>query len=517
MEKLCQLNFHITKPDLIPFALLPPFFVVGLKEVAFLTATFYYKFNRTQIYADHRRNKKRRYAHSAKRLSVYIRVQKGISYTIKLSVMESKKNIIPFSRRISQQVFYGWWIVLLGSLILAVGAGILSQAFTVFFLPLKRDLAVSSAAISLLYGAARLEGGAEGPLVGYLIDRFGPRVVIIAGATLSGIGLILLSLVHSFFSFFFIYIFIISLGFNAGFFHPVYAVVNSWFIRNRGLGFSLTGAATNIGGMIMAPLLSYWILNFGWRTGAVLSGLIILIVVLPAAIPIHRTPEVMGLHPDGRPPQKSPANDSKLGRDAGAEMNFTVGEALRTLNYWLLFFSITLRVLVTVALTIHFVPILVWQGMSEAASAYLISLFAFFAIITTLVSGWIGDRWNKSLLCSVGIIATVLGMLALMLSQSPAALYALPIGLAITMGTVPQNWALIGDFFGRRSYATLRGIVGIGTGLGTFLSPIYAGWIFDHSGSYYYVLLTFIVIHLGASSLFAILYHRSPQKGLLDL
>jgi len=67
VEKLCQLNFHITKPDLIPFALLPPFFVVGLKEVAFLTATFYYKFNRTQIYADTRRNKKRRYAHSAKR------------------------------------------------------------------------------------------------------------------------------------------------------------------------------------------------------------------------------------------------------------------------------------------------------------------------------------------------------------------------------------------------------------------------------------------------------------------
>jgi len=427
------------------------------------------------------------------------------------------KDKISFPILTFPRVFYGWWIVLLGSLILAVGAGILSQAFAVFFLPLKRDLAVSSAAISLLYGAARLEGGAEGPLVGYLIDRFGPRVMIIAGATLSGVGLILLSLVHSFFSFFFIYIFIISLGFNAGFFHPVYAVVNSWFIRQRGLGFSITGAATNIGGMVMAPLLSYWILTFGWRTGAVLAGLIILVVVLPAAIPIHRTPEALGLAPDGRSPQESPPNAPNPMRDGAAELNFSVGEALRTLNYWLLFFSISLRVLVTVALTIHFVPILVWQGMSEEASAYLISLFAFCAIITTLVSGWIGDRRDKSLLCSVGILATVLGMLALMLSQSPAALYALPIGLAITMGTVPQNWALIGDFFGRRSYATLRGIVGIGTGLGTFLSPIYAGWIFDRSGSYYYVLLTFIVIHLGASLLFAILYHRSPQKGLLNL
>ena len=70
---------------------------------------------------------------------------------------------------------------------------------------------------------------------------------------------------------------------------------------------------------------------------------------------------------------------------------------------------------------------------------------------------------------------------------------AFPIGLAITAGTIPLNWALIGDLFGRRSYATLRGIMGVGYGVGTFISPIYAGWIFDRTGSYENVLLTFIV------------------------
>lgn len=435
---------------------------------------------------------------------------------MKLSMVQKQTQVNSFFIRTFPRIFYGWWIILLCSLILAAGAGILSHAFTVFFLPLKRDLAVSSAAISLLYGAARLEGGVEAPLVGYLIDRFGPRVVIMVGAALSGIGLILLSMVESFISFFFVYVFVISLGFNAGFFHPVYAVVNNWFIRHRGLGFSLTGAATNIGGMIMAPLLSYWILNLGWRTGAVLAGLIILVVVVPAAIPLHRAPEVLGLSPDGRSARKRPGNVPQPEREESAELNFTVRQALKTLNYWLLFSGITLRVLVTVALIIHFVPIMVWKGMSEAASSYLVSLFAFSAIITTLVSGWVGDRWNKSILCSLGIIPLAFGMLALMVSQSTAALYALPIGLAITMGTVPLNWALIGDFFGRHSYATLRGFMGIGTGLATFLSPIYAGWIFDHSGSYFYVLLTFLAIHLCASALFAILYYRSPQKLPLD-
>jgi len=201
---------------------------------------------------------------------------------------------------IKARIFYGWWIVILGCLINAVGAGILYHSFTVFFLPLKRDFGVTSAAISLLCGASRLEGGIEGPIVGHLIDKFGPRVMIIAGAIMTGLGFILLSMVHSFWSFFFVYIFIVSLGFNAGFSHPISTAVNNWFIRHRGLGFSCINASMSIGGMILAPFLSYIILNFGWRIGAVTAGLMILIVGIPLALPIYRSPELVGLRPDGK-------------------------------------------------------------------------------------------------------------------------------------------------------------------------------------------------------------------------
>ena len=132
------------------------------------------------------------------------------------------------------RLYYGWWIVILGSLINIVGGGILYHSFTIFFLPLKRDFAVSSAAVSLLYGAARLEGGIEGPIVGHLIDRFGSRAIIMAGAAMAGIGLILTAATHSFWPFFFIYVFIVSLGSNAGFFHPLSTAINNWFIRHRG-------------------------------------------------------------------------------------------------------------------------------------------------------------------------------------------------------------------------------------------------------------------------------------------
>lgn len=418
--------------------------------------------------------------------------------------------MINIFRAIGKRVFYGWWIVALGAVINGVGGGIIYQSFTVFFLPLKRDLGVSSAAISLLYGAARLEGGIEGPVVGHLIDRFGSRLLIIIGASLTGIGLILLSTVHSFFAFFLIYVFIVGFGSNAGFFHPVSTAVNKWFIRRRGIGFSIISASGNVGGMILAPLLSYIILEFGWRYGAIFAGLIILVVALPCALPIKRTPEVMGLYPDGQPPPINPAQELNAVHPPYYEVNFTVREALRTLNFWLLMISISLRLLVTVALNTHFVPILVWKGMSEVASAYLVSVSAFTCILSSLALGWLGDRWSKALLSSLCLIPTMIAMLGMAFSQDSAFIYFFPVAFAITMGTAPLNWALIGDFFGRGTYATLRGIMGIGYGTATFLSPIYAGWIFDRTQSYNLVLITFAIILLITAAFFAILRHPSP-------
>ncbi len=414
------------------------------------------------------------------------------------------------------RVFYGWWVLALCALINAVGTGIIYHSFTVFFLPLKRDLGVSSAAISLLYGAARLEGGLEGPVVGYLIDRFGTRKIIMIGASLCGCGLILLATVQSFWTFFLIYVLVVSLGSNAGFFHPLSTAVNKWFIRRRGFGLSVLTSSGAIGGMIMAPLLSFIILNYGWRTGALFAGLLILAITLPAAIPIKRSPEDIGLHPDGQEPLPIPVAEDDKRASRVYDVHFTIREALRTFQFWLLTASLSLRLLVTIALNTHFVPILVWKGMEEAASAYLVSLFAFCQIPLAIGLGWVGDRWSKARLSCYCIIPNIAAMMGMVLSDHPFFLYFFPIAFAIAMGTAPLNWALIGDFFGRGSYATLRGIMGIGYGTATFLSPIYAGWVFDKTESYTLVLVTFSVIFTVCAVFFAILRPPTPPTKAIN-
>jgi MFS family permease len=408
------------------------------------------------------------------------------------------------------RVFYGWWVLAMCALINGVGTGIIYHSFTVFFLPLKRDLGVSSAAISLLYGSARLEGGFEGPLVGYLIDRFGTRKLIMIGAGLCGCGLILLATVQSFWTFFLIYVFVVSLGSNAGFFHPLSTAVNKWFIRQRGFGLSVITSSGAVGGMIMAPLLSFIILNYGWRFGALFAGLLILAITIPAAIPIKRSPEEMGLHPDGQEPVKKPAADGIKTASMVYDVHFSIHEALRTFQFWLLTASLSLRLLVTIALNTHFVPLLVWKGMGEASSAYLVSLFAFCQIPLAIGLGWMGDRRNKARLSCYCIIPNIVAMMGMVFSDHPFFLYFFPIAFAIAMGATPLNWALIGDFFGRGSYATLRGLMGIGYGTATFLSPIYAGWIFDKTESYALVLVTFSFIFTVCAVLFAILRPPNP-------
>jgi len=410
---------------------------------------------------------------------------------------------------IQSRIFYGWWIVALGAVINVFGLGITYNSITVFFLPLKRDLGVSSALISLLYGAARLEGGFDGPVVGYLIDRFGSRRLIMMGATLAGAGFLLLSTVHDFWTFFLMYVLIVSFGSNCGFFSPVTTAVNKWFIRRRGIGFSIISASGYVGGMIMAPFLSYIILKFGWRMGAICAGLMILGIILPAALRFKNSPEEMGLLPDGKPSSIPSAKETVRSAQEMAEPDFRVKEALRTPQFWLLMAGISFRLFVTFALNIHFIPVLVWTGMSETASAYMVSLMSFITILSSLAFGWMGDRWNKALMCSLGTLPTLLAIVGLLCSKTPAILYALPIGFALTMGTAPLNWALIGDFFGRRSYATLRGIMGTGYGFITCLSPVYAGWIFDHTGSYALVLITFAVVLVLTAILFAVL--RPPR------
>ncbi len=209
-------------------------------------------------------------------------------------------------------IYYGWRIVVISAVSRFLQGGLYSNGLAVYFLPVSRDLGVSRTSLSFVFALRSLESGFDGPLMGYLVDRFGPRFMVRIGVVLAGLGFILLYFTNSYFTFLLVFIGVLALGFSAGFTHPFMAVINQWFSRRRALAMNLIHVGTEIGGALLTPLIALVVLNVWWREAALLSGVLILAVVSPLALLIRNSPESMGLSPN--PPKDTDGRREDSGR-----------------------------------------------------------------------------------------------------------------------------------------------------------------------------------------------------------
>ena len=292
----------------------------------------------------------------------------------------------------------------------AVKGGTFNTGFTLYFLPILTELHLSRAATSLPFSLAKLESAIEGPLVGYLIDRFDVRVMLVIGTTLAGLGFILLSFTQSYLVFVLVFMGPMSLGFQAGFNQATMATVNHWFRRKRGLAMSIVQTGQAIGGVLIFPLVALAVLKLGWRPAAFLSGLVVL-TLLPLVLFIRRSPESMGLLPDGerRPPDDpSSGAQTPVHRHEDAE-EFTAREALRTPTFWLLAAFHGLRNIPYSGVSVHLVPLLVWKGLDEPTAAFFVGLTALSTVVVRPLTGWLGDRQSKQKIGAMGVLLGAAG------------------------------------------------------------------------------------------------------------
>lgn len=419
-------------------------------------------------------------------------------------------------------LYYGWRMVGLVSAIRILGGGLHQFGFTVFFLPISQDLGLSRAATALAFSLARAEGAIEGPLVGYLVDRLGPRPIIMVAALLCGIGYILLSRVDSYTSFLVVYLGVISLAFTAGFVHSPLVVANTWFIRQRARAMTVISAAVPIGGAFISPLLALSVDAWGWRWAAFLAGWIFLVIGIPLSLQVQRSPESMGLLPDGEPPQRTshvshPQNDRI--RNNNSETDYTVGDAMRTFAYWMLVLSMTARVAAYSTLTVHFVPLMVWKGLTQEHAAFLLGAFAFLNMLSHFVLGWIADMVNKPRLLAACMLVPAASVLPLIWGEAMWPLWLFTTLFTVVDASFPVGWATVGDFFGRRYFATIRGTMSFFYMWGSVVGPVLAGAVYDRSQNYTSMLWGLFTLLLVATLLNALLIKpwADSQKRLLAI
>ena len=439
--------------------------------------------------------------------------------------------------RLPRNMFYGWWIAIISASVDSLKHGTFNKGFTSYIIPLRNELGIGVAAISFAEMLGRMEGGLQGPLMGWATDRFGPGVILMFGGITSGLGFILLSFTQNYLYFICVFVGLLSLGFRAGYNNATMPAINQWFRRNRGLAMGLAGMGTAIGGTAIAPLMGFLVLSAGWRPAAFISGVIILAVVIPMSFLIRRDPESMGLRPDGDSIPDDEVDIAEIlgGEDEGGhgdrhgaailhadEPDFMASEAMRTPTYWMLVLAVGMRNTVHSGTTFLMVPLAVWflmgSGRTEDASQPIavgfIGVMSFSLLLMTPIVGWLGDRWSKNKLSSACMIGGALSLLMLVQDTGNIwQLVAFVVLLAFSETANPLAWAIMGDYFGRRSYATLRGWQHLPDQLMSMSTPVWMGLIFEHTDSYKWALIPLVIIYcLSAVFYWIIPNPRTPAR-----
>jgi MFS family permease len=378
------------------------------------------------------------------------------------------------------RVFYGWYIVAVCFVVNFVVFGISVNTFTVYVKPIQTDLGWSRGQISLAISLGAVAMGMGAPFIGRLIDRTGARLAMATGAGVIGLCTILLSRSQSLPYFYAIFV-VSGLGQGLATIIPISLVISNWFSAKRGkaLGMAMTG--TGLGAMVMVPVTTWIVVNWGWRTSYLVMGCIILLMVPLNLLFIRTRPSDMGLLPDG-------------GRVAPEEPLSTIGlavpEALRTQAFWLIGIMMVLAGLVAMGVGVHLMPYLTDVGHSESRASLIIAIISGMTVVGKIGMGFITDRWGVRPAVALAFGLILVGILLLMGAGglSVAFTFAIVYGFAIGAPLV-VNPALTAERLGLKHFGAVFGIL-----TGVALGAVLTGFIYDAAGSYMPAFLLFTAL-----------------------
>src|SRR5258705_3330432 len=177
---------------------------------------------------------------------------------------------------------------------------------------------------------------------------------------------------------------------------------------------------------------------------------------MPLALWVRGSPKSIGLLPDGDPVVN--ANSAPAGQPQPREaIDFTLAQALRTSSFWFLTSATAIRVIILSAINVHYVALMVWKGVSEQRAAVFLAAQAFMAVPSHLLFGWIGDRLKQPKLMATGMLFATLSMFVLARVHAECAILIFVALFSVGESTFPVNWSTVGEYFGRKNFAKIRG------------------------------------------------------------
>lgn len=383
---------------------------------------------------------------------------------------------------------YGWWVVFACFLIALYVSGTATHGFTAFFEPIAEETGWSYTQISIATSLRGLEVGILAPVAGFLVDRFGPRRLVLSGTLTTGFGFILLSQTNSLTMFYGAFI-LIALGTSACFSTVLMRAVANWFGKNMGRALGIMASGFGAGG-ILIPLIVRLIDLYQWRTALIILGLGMWLLGMPLSFVIRNKPEQYGYLPDGETSAEQVSTPESQDKEVGFK------RALRDRNFWHLCTAEAVRMMIAMAVITHVMPYLSSLNMSRLRAALVATSIPLLSIIGRLGSGWLGDIFDKRYVMVGTYSLAGAGILVFSYVQRISLIFPFLVLFPLSWGAVPVRGAMIREYFGIASFGKLLGLMAGITTVGRIMGPFLAGWTYDTLGSYHPIWLVFAGISI---------------------
>lgn len=402
-------------------------------------------------------------------------------------------------------IYYGWWIVLASFITAFYVAGTIFYGFTAFIEPLANEFGWSYTQISLAASLRGLEMGLLAPFVGILVDRFGSRKLLLSGSLVLGFGIILLGFTQSLAMFYGAFILI---AFGAGGCTSVVTMtaVANWFDKNVGKAMGVTVSGFGASGLII-PLIVWMIAVFGWRMTLIILGIGMWIIGVPAAFVMRNKPENAA---DVSIMEKADKRND-LSQRQSDDKRFKYTEILKKKSFLFVNLAEVIRLMALMAVVTHIMPYLSTMDISRRSSGLIAAGIPLLSIAGRFGFGWLGDIFEKKYVMAISFSLMALGMLALCYIKLTGMIYIFLFFFSNGFGGIATlRGALLREYYGKNNFGKYLGIMmGFGA-CGGIIGPTTAGWVFDLTGSYYFVWL--VLSALVGLAIFLILRIESKDE-----
>ena len=385
--------------------------------------------------------------------------------------------------------YYGWLIV--GIAFLTMAIGVTSRtAFSLLMPPLIDEFGWERGLAAGAFSFGFLASAIASPLVGRVVDRHGPRVVIETGVVLLALGLFTAPAIQTPWHLYATLGVLVGGGANLMSFTAHSLFLPNWFVRRRGLAISLAFSGVGVGALVLLPWLQTIIGRDGWRTSCWAMGLLVLFLVGPINLLVRHKPQDLGLQPDGgAPPAAGAARArSNIVDAAWAGTEWTLARAVRTSRYWWIALAYFCALIAWYAVQVHQTKYLVEIGFSPMIAAWALGIVSAVAIPGQIALGALSDRIGREWIWSVGCLGFAVcyaALIALEHSPSEHMLWAMVLsqgflGYALTSVMGP----IVAEIFEGPHYGTIFGTLTVALIGGGAAGPWIAGVVHDGTGSY---------------------------------